>query len=165
MKTVAVSGGFDPLHVGHVRMFKKARELGDELIVILNNDNWLYAKKGFAFMPQHEREEILLSLTCIDRVFITKHVPNDTDRTVGRELALVHPDIFVNAGDRNEKKHVPESIVCEKLGIEMIFVPVEKEHSSSWLISRAQREAPCLCGSGKQSSECHGSNVPMRISL
>ena len=56
---VAISGGMDPLHIGHVRLIKAARKLGDELIVILNNDNWLKDKKGFVFMSQKERKEIL----------------------------------------------------------------------------------------------------------
>ena len=57
---VAVSGGWDPVHIGHVRLFNEAKKLGDELVVILNNDNWLRKKKGFVFMPQAERKEILL---------------------------------------------------------------------------------------------------------
>lgn len=55
-RVVAVSGGFDPVHIGHVRMFNEARALGDELVVILNNDSWLTLKKGFAFMPEAERK-------------------------------------------------------------------------------------------------------------
>ena len=68
---VAVSGGFDPIHIGHVRMFERARALGDELVVILNNDNWLRAKKGFAFMPEKERKEVIEALRAVDRVVIT----------------------------------------------------------------------------------------------
>ncbi|MEK7195065.1 MAG: adenylyltransferase/cytidyltransferase family protein, partial [Patescibacteria group bacterium] len=56
---IAVSGGFDPVHVGHVRMFEAARSMGDELVVILNNDNWLRKKKKFVFMPEQERKELL----------------------------------------------------------------------------------------------------------
>ena len=59
---VAVSGGFDPIHIGHVRMFERAKALGDELVVILNNDNWLKKKKGFAFMPEKERKEVIEAL-------------------------------------------------------------------------------------------------------
>ena len=68
---VAVSGGFDPLHSGHIRLFKKARSFGSELVVILNNDNWLKRKKGFVFIPQNERKEILEALKWVDRVVIT----------------------------------------------------------------------------------------------
>ena len=63
---VAVSGGFDPVHIGHVRMFKEAKALGDRLVVILNNDNWLIKKKGFVFMPQEERKEIIEAIKCVD---------------------------------------------------------------------------------------------------
>ena len=63
---VAVSGGFDPVHVAHIRMFKEARKLGDKLVVINNNDNWLKKKKGYAFMSQEDRKEILLSFECVD---------------------------------------------------------------------------------------------------
>ena len=73
---VAVSGGFDPLHIGHVRLFQEARKLGGELLVILNNDNWLLKKKGFVFMPQEERMEILEALSVVDRVVLTNHPPD-----------------------------------------------------------------------------------------
>ena len=65
---VAVSGGFDPIHIGHVRMFERAKTLGDELVVILNNDNWLKKKKGFSFMPEKERKEVIEALRVVDRV-------------------------------------------------------------------------------------------------
>src|SRR4051812_39625597 len=87
---VAVSGGFDPLHIGHVRMFKSARALGDKLVVILNNDNWLRDKKGFAFMPEKEREEIIEAFPFVDRVVISSHTSSDPKdayhRGVSREL-------------------------------------------------------------------------------
>src|SRR5580698_524260 len=95
---VAVSGGFDPIHIGHVRMFEHARALGDELVVILNNDNWLKKKKGFAFMPEKERKEVIEALRVVDRVFITKHVANTNDMSISRELQILKPDIFANGG-------------------------------------------------------------------
>src|SRR3989338_2853011 len=66
----AVSGGFDPLHIGHVRLFREAKTLGDKLVVIMNNDHWLRAKKGFTFMPQKERAEIIRHLPFVDKVVI-----------------------------------------------------------------------------------------------
>jgi D-beta-D-heptose 7-phosphate kinase/D-beta-D-heptose 1-phosphate adenosyltransferase len=57
-KIVMVSGGFDPVHIGHVRMFKEAKKLGDKLVVVVNNDNWLKLKKGYAFMPEEERKKL-----------------------------------------------------------------------------------------------------------
>ena len=62
---VAVSGGFDPLHPGHIRLFHDAKKLGDELVVILNNDNWLMKKKGYVFMHDRERKEVINSLSSL----------------------------------------------------------------------------------------------------
>ena len=132
---VAVSGGFDPLHIGHVRMFREARKLGDKLVVILNNDNWLRKKKGFAFMPEAERVELLRAIKWVDEVMLTSHSPGLEDMSVVMELRKLKPHIFVNGGDRN-KKNIPEVAVCEELGIEMIFNVGEggKIQSSSWLL-------------------------------
>ena len=138
-KIVAVSGGFDPIHIGHVRMFIEAKALGDELVVILNNDNWLRLKKGYAFMPEEERKEIIEGLRAVDRVLLTSHGAEDTDMSVCRELELLKPDIFANGGDRKED-NVPEYEVCERLGIAMAFGVGHggKVQSSSWLINKAR---------------------------
>ena len=69
-KVVATSGGMDPLHIGHIRLFKEAKMLGDKLVVILNNDNWLKKKKKNIFMPQEERKELLKSLVWVDDVIL-----------------------------------------------------------------------------------------------
>jgi len=119
-KVVAVSGGFDPIHIGHVRMFKEARDLGDSLVVIMNNDNWLHHKKGFVFMPEAERVELIEHLPFVDKVVLTKHQPGDTDRSVCATLEEVHPDIFANGGDRFAD-NIPEFQLCTRLNIEMIF--------------------------------------------
>lgn len=116
-----VSGGFDPVHIGHVRMFEEAKKLGDELVVVLNNDNWLRFKKGFVFMPQADRKEVLESFRPVDRVVITDHEPGTTNITVCRALEAVRPHIFVNGGDRKENVPVPEYEVCQRLGIQMVF--------------------------------------------
>ena len=68
-KVVATSGGFDPIHIGHLRCFQEARKLGDYLIVILNDDNWLKRKKGRVFMTANERSEIIKGFGCVDDVF------------------------------------------------------------------------------------------------
>jgi D-beta-D-heptose 7-phosphate kinase/D-beta-D-heptose 1-phosphate adenosyltransferase len=153
---VAVSGGFDPLHVGHVRMFEHARALGDELVVILNNDNWLRAKKGFAFMPEKERKEVIEALRAVDRVVITAHKPNDRDMSVSRALRAVRPHVFANGGDRNEANAAdPQSSLykdlgtCKALNIAMVFNVGKggKIQSSSWLLKkhfeRAAKKSPC----------------------
>ncbi|OGG63998.1 hypothetical protein A3C18_01605 [Candidatus Kaiserbacteria bacterium RIFCSPHIGHO2_02_FULL_54_11b] len=139
---VAVSGGFDPLHIGHVRLFREARKLGDKLVVIMNNDNWLRSKKGFTFMSQKERAEIMRHLPFVDRVVFTDHKRGDTDKSVSRTLARVRPDIFANGGDR-VSKNVPEVALCKKLGIKMVFNVGRggKVQSSSWMISNARRPA------------------------
>src|SRR3989344_536591 len=86
---VAVSGGFDPIHVGHVRMFEQAKKLGDELVVILNNDNWLRKKKHVIFMEQKERKEIIEALKPVDRVVLTGHTENPTAMSVCAELKKI----------------------------------------------------------------------------
>jgi cytidyltransferase-like protein len=141
---VAVSGGFDPLHVGHVRMFEEARKLGDRLVVIMNNDNWLRAKKGFAFMPQQERREIIRAFPFVDRVVFTDHKKDDTDKSVCRTLAKVKPDIFANGGDRKPSSDpIPEVLLCKKLGIKVVYNVGRggKVQSSSWMVEAARRPA------------------------
>ena len=139
---VAVSGGFDPLHVGHVRMFAAARKLGDRLVVILNNDHWLRFKKGFAFMPEKERAELILSFPFVDKVVITRHTVHTNDISICRELAQIKPAIFANGGDRKpEGDPVPEVALCQRLGIQMIYNVGKggKIQSSSWMIQNASR--------------------------
>lgn len=136
---VAVSGGFDPLHFGHVRYLQDAKKLGDELVVILNNDNWLKDKKGFAFMPERERKELVCSIVGVDRVIVTHHKPGEylTDRSVIKELKKLKPDIFANGGDRLAD-NIPEYVACEALGIKMVFGVGAggKVQSSSWLTKK-----------------------------
>lgn len=136
-KIVAVSGGFDPIHIGHVRMFQEAKALGDELVVILNNDNWLRKKKGHVFMPQEERAEIIAAIKGVDRVVISGHGENPTDMSVCSELAVVKPNIFANGGDRFHH-NIPEVAVCDSIGCEMVFNVGQggKVQSSSWLLSK-----------------------------
>lgn len=139
---VAVSGGFDPVHIGHVRMFQEAKKLGDYLIVIANNDNWLKLKKGYAFMPEEERKEIIEAFGCVDEVVLTFHEPGTTDMSVCKELEAIKPDIFANGGDR-KADNIPEYEVCERLGIKMEFNVGHggKVQSSSDLVKRARELA------------------------
>lgn len=123
-KIVAVSGGFDPLHIGHIRMFQEAKKLGDKLIVILNNDNWFKVKGKPVFMSDKERKEIIEALECVDEVFISKHPKNTKDISVCKELREIKPHIFANGGDRKpEDNDLPSSEykVCKELGIKMVF--------------------------------------------
>lgn len=132
---IAVSGGFDPVHIGHVRMIHEAKMLaksGSKLVVILNNDNWLKRKKQFVFMPQDERAEILMALQYVDQVVITDHAPDCEDMSVSDTLRTLRPDVFANGGDRAED--IPEFALCQQLGILMRFnVGGGKVQSSSWL--------------------------------
>src|SRR5512133_2943401 len=95
-KVVMVSGGFDPVHIGHVRLFQEAKKLGDELVVVINNDNWLRLKKGYVFMPEHERKEIIEAFEAVDRVLLSDHNENTQDMSVCAELIKVKPHIFAN---------------------------------------------------------------------
>ncbi len=138
---VAVSGGFDPLHIGHVRLFQAAKRRGDKLVVIVNNDNWLRRKKGFAFMPEKERLELIRTLPFVDKVVLTSHKKDDTDMSVARELRRIKPAVFANGGDRKSTKDIPEAAVCEELGIKMIFNLGKggKVQSSSWMVNAVRR--------------------------
>ena len=128
-KTIVVSGGFDPIHVGHVRMIQEASVFG-EVIVILNSDDWLIEKKGYTFMPFEERSEILMSIKGV-----TKVVPTiDLDNTVCETLRQLKPTYFANGGDRKEG-NVPEENVCKRESIIMLWgVGGGKIQSSSWLV-------------------------------
>jgi len=135
---VAVSGGFDPLHIGHIRMMKEAREMGDRLLVIINNDAWLRLKKGFVFMPESERKELISSFSFVDKVVLSDHEHNDTDMSVSRMLKKFRPHIFANGGDR-KKENTPEDTLCISLGIKQAYCVGRggKVQSSSWMIRDA----------------------------
>ena len=139
-KTIAVSGGFDPIHVGHVRMIREAARLGD-VIVVINSDDWLLRKKGYIFMPWNERAEIIKSIMGVLYV-----VPvNDDDGTVCKALSKlkrdINLDIFANGGDRGQT-NTPEMNMCKELGIEMIWnTGGEKIQSSSDLVREAKNES------------------------
>lgn len=142
---VAVSGGFDPIHPGHIRMFKEAKALGDKLVVILNNDNWLRKKKKFNFMSEQERKEVIESIRYVDEVVLTKHVKDTDDISVCDALLKIKPDIFANGGDRKpDGDPVPEVELCKKLGIKMVYNVGHggKIQSSSSLVDKAMRTAP-----------------------
>ncbi|MBI2627100.1 MAG: adenylyltransferase/cytidyltransferase family protein [Parcubacteria group bacterium] len=134
---VAISGGMDPLHIGHVRLIQEAKKLGTKLVVILNNDNWLKKKKGKVFMNEEERKEIIEAVSGVDRVVLTSHKENPKDMSVCAELKKIKPNIFANGGDR-KLGNIPEESVCKKYGIKMAFNVGDggKVQSSSWLLAK-----------------------------
>jgi len=124
MKRIAISGGFDPIHPGHIEMIERAQEFG-EVHIILNSDEWLIRKKGFFFQPWHDRKKILEAYT--------PHVhanEDDEHGSVCEALRRIKPDIFGNGGDR-KKDNIPEYNLCDELGIEMVFGLGDKYASSS----------------------------------
>jgi D-beta-D-heptose 7-phosphate kinase/D-beta-D-heptose 1-phosphate adenosyltransferase len=126
LTTVAVSGYFDPLHVGHIDMLEMAKGYGDRLVVIVNSDFQAALKKGKSFMEEKDRLRIVASLKCVDSAFISI----DKDRSVCKSLRMCAPHIFANGGDRTEGE-IPESKICRELNIEMIDGLGKKIRSSS----------------------------------
>ena len=113
--TVMVSGGFDPVHAGHIRMIRHAAQYGD-VIIIANSDDWLFRKKGFVFMEYERRIEIL---NAIKGVILVDSV-NDSDGTVCEAIRRLKPTYFANGGDRG-RSNTPEQTVCEELGVELLW--------------------------------------------
>lgn len=136
---MAISGGFDPVHIGHIDLIRAARALGGRLVAILNNDNWLLQKKGYFFMAEQERKAVLESIRYVDRVIVTGHQSKPRDMSVCRELKTIKPDIFANGGDR-KADNIPEYELCNRLGIKMVFnVGGGKKQSSSELVRRVKK--------------------------
>jgi len=140
MITIAASGYFDPIHSGHVEYLKLSRELGDMLVVILNNQEQCILKKGKPFMPLKDKITILEELKCVDKVFISV----DKDSTVTKSLECVIPDIFAKGGDRFSYE-IPEANICKKLNIEIVDGVGEKTQSSSGLIAEATQQKTERC--------------------
>ena len=132
--TVMVSGGFDPVHAGHIRMIRAAAEYGD-VIVVANSDGWLYRKKGFVFMEFARRIEIL---NAIKGVILVDSV-DDSDDTVCEAIRRLEPTYFANGGDRG-RSNTPEQDICEELGVELLWSigGDEKLESSSDLVTTAR---------------------------
>jgi len=112
---VCVSGGFDPVHIGHLRMLREAAAFG-KVIVIVNSDDWLMRKKGYIFMPLEERCEILCGFTAVDETVVV----DDADGTVCEALQRVRPTYFANGGDR-KNNNTPEIQLCKELGIKLLW--------------------------------------------
>jgi cytidyltransferase-like protein len=137
-RIVLITGGFDPLHSGHIAYIKAAKELGDSLIVGVNSDSWLRRKKGQEFMPWEERATIIAALHNVDRVINFDDSDNSAKDAI-RKVRAIHPMaqiIFANGGDRT-KENIPEmDLLEEMLHLEFVFgVGGEnKMNSSSWIL-------------------------------
>ena len=124
--TVVASGYFDPIHVGHIEYLELAKKLGNQLVVIVNNDKQAQLKKGRSFMREADRMKIVSSLGCVDKVFLSV----DTDKSVCQSLRQINPDIFAKGGDRMIDE-IPESETCRELNIEIVDSLGKKIRSSS----------------------------------
>ncbi len=136
MKIVLVTGGFDPLHSGHIAYFKAARALGDQLIVGLNSDDWLIRKKGRAFMPWNERLCVINNLAMVNEVYTFDDEDGSAKQFI-RQVRAHYPDaelIFANGGDRTAK-NIPEmDVIDNNLLFEFSVGGEDKKNSSSWIL-------------------------------
>ena len=139
MKTiVCVSGYFDPLHVGHIEYFEKSKQLGDELMVIVNNDYQRQLKGTKIFMLEDERVTIIKELKVVDHVYLSVDKGRDvisTIKIINKELSDKYILHFGNGGDQNNTT-IPEAEVCKQLNIKLIDGLGDKIQSSSWLINK-----------------------------
>lgn len=138
-KIVITSGYFNPIHVGHVNLIRAARQLGDYLIVIVNNDQQVKIKGSTEFMPEAERMEIIKAVTGVDEVFLSIDEDGFIPKSL-EHLAKKHSGelIFAKGGDRN-LDNLPESekAVCKVFNIVIVNgVGGGKIQSSSWLLNK-----------------------------
>jgi cytidyltransferase-like protein len=137
-KAIIVSGYFNPIHKGHIEYFQNAKANGDKLFVIVNSDFQRVLKGSKEFQDENERFFIVESLGIVDKCFLSI----DNDRTVVETIKMIFNDFgnefqfaFANGGDQNNDT-IPEKIICEELGIELIDGLGEKIQSSSWLLNK-----------------------------
>ena len=134
-KIVAVSGYFNPLHVGHIEMFRVSKLLGDYLVVIVNNDYQVKLKGTIPFMNEFDRLKIVSSIRYVDEVFLSI----DGDKTVCKSLKAVHPYIFAKGGDRKIcDRSIPEMSICEELGIIVIDNVCPQLRQSSEILKKVR---------------------------
>lgn len=132
-KIVVTSGGFDPIHPGHISCIIDSKKYGDTLVVIVNGDAFLTAKKGKPFQGLETRSLIVSGLAGVDYV-----IPFEIegDQTVSKALGAIKPHVFTKGGDRVDKASLPEWDVCKKNNIEIVFgVGEDKKWSSSWFLN------------------------------
>ena len=136
MKIVLCTGGYDPIHSGHIAYFQAARQLGDMLIVGINTDDWLVRKKGKPFMDQYERQRIIESLEVVDRVVCYPDADGSSKNAITGVRAM-YPTatiIFANGGDRTSD-NIPEmDLVDDNLEFAFGVGGDDKKNSSSWIL-------------------------------
>lgn len=131
-KIVATSGGFDPIHPGHISCIIESKKYGDTLIVIVNGDHFLTAKKGRPFQNLETRSLIVSGIAGVDYV-VPFEIKND--QTVNKALEAIRPHVFTKGGDRVDKASLPEWEVCQTHKIKIVFnVGEDKKWSSSWFL-------------------------------
>ena len=137
-KAIIVSGYFNPLHKGHLEYFRFAKQTGDLLFVIINNDFQRKIKGSKEFMDEKERMEIISSLRLVDKVYLSI----DQDASVSKTIEKIYLEnknnfklFFANGGDQNNDK-IPEKDICLELGVDLIDNLGEKIQSSSWLLNK-----------------------------
>ena len=142
MKISIVSGGFDPIHSGHIAYLKSARELSDYLIVAVNSDEWLIKKKKKVFMPFEERKNILINIECVDEVMGFEDDEEGSCINALNKIKDKYPNhdlVFCNGGDRN-KKNIPEMAVKD-ISFQFGVGGNGKQNSSSWLLKKWKHES------------------------
>lgn len=138
-KIVATSGGFDPIHPGHISCIIESKQYGDTLVVVVNGDGFLRAKKGRPFQDLETRSLIVSGIREVDYV-IPFEIEND--QTVSKALEEIRPDVFAKGGDRVDKETLPEWDTCKRHGIEIVFgVGHDKKWSSSWFLNKWNEDA------------------------
>lgn len=132
-KIVATSGGFDPIHPGHISNIIQSKKYGDTLVVIVNGDAFLTSKKGRPFQNLETRCLIVSGIIGVDYV-VPFEITDDT--TVVKALEIVRPQVFTKGGDRNQSTLPPdETKICKEHNIEVVFgVGEDKKWSSSWFL-------------------------------
>lgn len=131
-RIVATSGGFDPIHPGHISCIIQSKKFGDTLVVIVNGDAFLTAKKGRPFQNLETRSLIVSGISAVDYV-VPFEIEND--QTVNKALDIIRPHIFTKGGDRVDEASLPEWETCKKHKIKIEFgVGEDKKWSSSWFL-------------------------------
>ena len=137
-KAIIVSGYFNPLHKGHLDLFEKAKEVGDALIVIVNNDKQREMKGSTFFQDEQERVRIIRSLSVVDMAWISIDKDStqiETLKTMFSKFYETYKLAFANGGDQTNET-IPEANICKQFGIELIDGLGDKIQSSSWLLNK-----------------------------